>query len=522
MLARLAVLVRRSWLAVVVGLWLHQLALALLSPIAGSDWTALLDAPALTTHGLVHAALCRAPILDAALTPVIAVALALGIAALALRRWPDGRDPGDAAALLVASTLVWVIAPRAGLVYAHRATAAAELYGACAALYVAIAFTALVRRPPAISLFVAGIIAGATPRHIGTVLLCAMIANVVRTRSRAAWFALAGVAIGCFASWYASPAVYLESPDDFLRAVVVALRLPIVALAACALVVLVQLARNKLAAAPVAGIGTSVAAIFAIGAVVELSPQPDSTQLFAAAVLVAILATRTALLVGARGVVVALALLVQLQLAWTSVRVTYAMHLDAKQRIALLRRAAPGSTAVVPAYRRNHANGYVYGDDFRLARLRDRVASEVFGLRAIAIEPALYGAEPTPRIEYRAPGMAWLSGDLATSRRQAHGEIATDLEVDGRPVLAAWGDAQWLELEHHGIPPFGTDELGRVHLRGAAAGARVVAIDLATRKPVPISREDGDVVLARDHGRQVAVVACDAQRCALGAIEYLP
>ena len=132
MLARLAVLVsdRRSpapGTMVLAALWLHQLVMAYLAPLAGDDWRALVDPPAPTTHDLVLGVLVHAPFVHAIVTPVVAILLVVGTCTLALGRRVDLNR--DALAIALASTLIWLAAPRAGVDFSNRSFAAGEPTG---------------------------------------------------------------------------------------------------------------------------------------------------------------------------------------------------------------------------------------------------------------------------------------------------------------------------------------------------------------------------------------------------------
>ena len=582
----MAVLVSRRWPWLVVGgLWLHAIAIAWLAPIGGDDWAAFVgrsDGSSLVTmpvtRDLIHWSLCNVPAVHVVMTPLVAIALLFGLAALALQRLPDPRRGDDAIAVLVISSLLWIADVRTGLVYAHRATAAAELYGSCAAVWFAIVYARAggwiagpARRPPAalaaLAMLIAGVIVGATTRYLGTVVLLGLGWHLARTRPRAAWAwtGLAGVAIGIAMIWASDRSRVLDLIWDrgwwaYLHAVVVGLRAPTVIAAGVVLAVVIQLARGAIAGRPAATTSSTISLVawtvpiaIAIGAIVELSPRNDSSQqLFAAAAAVAVVACRVLIDLfddrALRRLVIGGAVVIELVVARASFRANNAARLDAAARIAALEAGAPGSVVTVPPYRKIRTSAYVLGEDFRSAELRDRVATRRFGLRAIAIEPVVHNEQPVSPIEFRAvwagPAAAgavlpsWYSADLETAREQLAGVVgrarslgltdvrleATGLTVPGADVIeAAWlesGDAverEW--IEPHG-PPFGTDALGRARLVVDGQPDAVWAIELPNRAAIRLAGDGRYFYLAAGHQSNTAIVACTGRRCALGAIVF--
>jgi Family of unknown function (DUF6056) len=587
MLARLAVLVKRGAIlvvAVVAALWVHLVALAWLSPIAGDDWRPLLDPAGLSSGTLVHAALCRVPILHVVATPLVAIALVVGIAALALRRIPLRRGE-DALALLVTSALLWMLAPRAGLVFSHRATAVSELYATCAAVWLVLGYArasgwlpgprhgvrrAIAPGAAALGMFGAGVVAASFSRHIGTALLLAIAWHLARARPRAAWAwtGLGGVAVGTVLIWYAAPPLDLDVTAGrgitaYLHSVSFALRVPAIVIAALVLVALVDLARGRIvafdrtAAGPIL-VAHGVPVAITILAIAELSPAVTPAQQFAAVAIAAIVACRviidrtedrTGLVRGnrARAVVAAAAIASQLWIARASIHVLCEADHDATARFAQLAQAPAGSIVTLPLYHRNRQGEYAFGEDLRVAELRDRIAARRFGLRAITLEPAPHGYEQSSPIEYQAitdgPPSAtlclprWYAADLVAAREQLAAALAcaraaglgdltlraVGLAVEGRAVEAAWlegGALAGIRIAAHGLPPQGTDVLGRVHLRVPEA-REIWAIDLATHVAQRLAREGDDAVLERAHQVSYALVACDARRCALGGVKFL-
>jgi len=99
-------------------------------------------------------------------------------------------------------------------------------------------------------------------------------------------------------------------------------------------------------------------------------------------------------------------------------QVSIAVAGEQRQRMAALRAAAPGTIARVPAYRTPRSR-WLWGDDFRMAAVRDQVARGLFGLAGVELEPRPIWAEPAPserfvgRADYAPPLTAPLPAELA-------------------------------------------------------------------------------------------------------------
>ncbi len=559
----------KRWpIAVVFALWAHQLVLAWLSPIAGTDWKALVDADG----GIVHLALCWLPWLHPIVTPVVAIAVVWALAALALRRWPDPRLADDAIAMVIVSSILWLAAPRAGVVFSYRAAAAAELYGTAAVLAVALVYARasgwIAGRPwspsiaGTIALVAAAFVAGLTSPHLGTMLLLAIAWHLWRSRALAsegrsrapwAWAGLVAIVAGAVISWLPDRGLSLvldRGLAGYVHAVTMALRAPAILGGATALIVMVQIARGRLGKsdnATLAVVGATLSLAIGSTAIVELSSRPDSTQLFAAVAVLAIAVTRVLHDLFAdrqlRSFTIAIAVAVQLVIANASIQALAKAYVDARNRLETLAATPKGTIAIVKPYRRISGNPYVVGEDFRGSALRDRVATLRFGLRGITIDPAVRGQEPVPALDLRSvPALAdglWFSSDLATAREgfaEAFERLASSRDVvlqaiglavpdrPGVPVVAAWLDGDEVAAVHiapRGIPPLGTDELGRIRLAVSGTPTAVWALDLGGHGAVQLARDGDTYVVPRGHQLDYAIVACDAARCALGAVIFV-
>jgi hypothetical protein len=233
--------------------------------------------------------------------------------------------------------------------------------------------------------------------------------------------------------------------------------------------------------------------------------------------------------------------------AWRSLHELAIAHADANARLTALHAAKPGELARIPALRRFRPTRYALGEDLRESELRERIASLVFGVRGIAIDPPEYGVEPVPAIELRADGTGpadaiaqlplWWSADLATARDQLESAlpaarkrgledvrlVANGLHVPGRdePVLAAWLDSDHVEglaIRAHDILRATRYAYGRARFEVPGEPTAVWAIELASGRAMRLAAEAGEYMLDIDHGASFALVACDASRCALGRV----
>ncbi|HTR54287.1 MAG TPA: DUF6056 family protein [Kofleriaceae bacterium] len=554
----MAVLVKaRTGILVLAALWLHFGAMAWLFPIAGDDWRVLVEPLSPTTHDALLTLLVRLPLTHVVLTPLVAIALVVGTCRLALGRPVDAVR--DALPLAIASAAIWLSSARTGVDLAHRASAVADLYGTCGAVWLVVALQRSAPRWFALLALLAGLLVGATSREVGTVAAIGATLYASRRRDAVTSAAAIGLVIGAVLVWTAPPAARLDllverGATRYLHDVVFALRAPIVVACSVILAVLVQIARDLRPdlETTLAISGRSLAFAIAVAAVVELSPRPDAISMFPAGVAIAVAATAVIVRLAAdrrvRQVAVAAVLLSHALIAWRSLHELAIAHGDAKKRLAVVRDTRPGEIARVPPLRRFRATPYLLGEDLHESELRDRVATMMFGVRGIAIEPLEYGVEPVPAIELRAdadgPGDAiaklptWFSADLGTARDQlaegfptarAHGLrdvrlVARGMQLPARtgtPVLAAWLDGDRIErlaIDAYDAVPATRYEFGGARLCVPGTPDEVWAIALGVGTTERLARVDGEYVLPLVHGASFAIIACDSVRCALGRI----
>ena len=551
-----------GWL--VLGLvWLHQVAIALLSPLSAEDWTTKLDGPPWPGLGQVyHALIVDHPLVHAALTPLIVASIPLALATLARGRRIRPGDGDDALLLLVLATLLWLTAPHLGLACSFRSAVAVQVVGVAVACWFVVGFAAAARAaaPPGPGVLAAlaagGVLAGATTRPIAVVTFaaCAWLARGTRRAPSAA--GLAGVAIG----------LALIAPRDLARSFGLFLdrgltgdlafydaylRVPAWTAAGVLGIWLVHalIARARGRAPARLGdrdLGVVLAAILAALALTGVALITTQLTIFATVAPGAAAATALALPLvhlarrrRPRIALVVAALAFQAVVVTSSLRALVPFHRQYEARLALLEAAAPGTIATVPPYTLHRSNPWAFGEDFKVSSLRDQVATRQFGLRGIALVPRLHGAQPVPPLVLRhevdgdAHGFPrFYSADLATARRQfadavdrvrprAARLIAPDLTVPDHPdtpVLAAWldrGRVRWWRATQDDL-----DDRGRLRL--APDPAQIDAmwrIDLERGVADRLPRgDDGTYRLAPSHSMTAAIVECRADRCALAAV----
>jgi len=216
---------RAIWL-VVGALWLHQVAIAILSPLSFEDWKTAIRGPRVTLAGVVHWVIVESRIAHAVLSPVLIVALVLGLATLARgRRLRADRD--DALLVLVIASALWLAVPQFGLACSYRFAAATHVIAMTAAVWYVVGFRAVAARARAgaaigarivVGLAIGGAIAGATTRPLATATLASCVVIAARAGAPRRWAiaGLAGVAVGTALAWLSdlhAMRIFLEQSD---------------------------------------------------------------------------------------------------------------------------------------------------------------------------------------------------------------------------------------------------------------------------------------------------------------------
>jgi hypothetical protein len=554
------VLVKRAygWL-VLAFLWAHQVAIAFLAPLVGDDWAARIDGPSATRTGeLYHALVVGSRLAHVIVTPLVVASLAPALAILARGRLRL-RERDDVMLLAVIASLLWLAVPHFGLACAMRSAVAIQIVTATVAAWYVVAFRAAARGgTPAwawAALAAGGVIAGDTTRPIAAAVLVVCGAIAWRARSWRALPALAGVAIGGVIAALpdlgpALAALATRGLDGNLRELDARLRVPAwagVAVLAIWIGRLVWLRGRGRAGRPLPDDDLALmlrAAALTVGAAAVALASADLTllQLVAPSLPAVIaLAVPVAHLARGRGVIAlgVAAIAVQAWAVGLSMRALVPAHRDFDERVAALEAAAPGSIATVPPYHEHKVNPWSAGEDFRTSELRDRVATRVFGLRGIALEPRVLGAQPVPPLvlHHELDGgdpdamPRFYSADLATAREQfAAGVrrarprravlVADGVRVPGAPapIWAAWADdgaargwSAWAD---------GIDRQGRLRIIPPPGPVTAMwSVDLERGVAAPLPRDDdGRYRLQPGRPRTAALIACTIDRCALAQV----
>jgi hypothetical protein len=565
---------RLGWLLVAV-LWLHQVAIAFLSPLSAQDWAVAINGPSWRAVGrFYHWAIVKSHLVHVIVTPLLVIALPLGLATLARGRRlrADGEDT-----LLVAviASALWLAVPKFGLACSYRQAVATHVLGLTAAVWYVIWLRAIAARARAggaigtratAGLALAGAAVGSTTWtvSIATLVACAVILSSARG-SGARWgaAALGGLIAGAALARWSEVTALLNHihalaghPDSELQAFDSQLRAPGWVGAGAATIWLAHTAwrqgRSR-AAMPLAdhdldailrATGFALATAVTGLAVTEFTSFQAIAPGAAVAVIAAIVVVHLAGTGRARFVIVGLALAIQALMITISIHALLVAHRQFDERVAALRRAPRGTIATVAPYPPDSWTGF-FGEDFQSSGLRDRVATLTFGLRGIAFIPARREFQDVPplalhhEVDGDASGFpSFYSADLATARRQftlalrPRGRRAR-LVVDhvavpdrpGEPVLAAWTDAaervvSWTLAGRE------SDREGRLRLIPSGNGLdgdggtdRILGMwsfDLATGAAQVLWRgDDGVYRLPVGHRMNAGVVACTAERCAL-------
>lgn len=564
---------RLGWLLVAV-LWLHQVAVAFLSPLSAQDWVVGINGPS-WKGGLYHWVIVKSHLAHVAVTPLLVIALPLGLATLARGRRlrADGED-----ALLVAAiaSALWLAVPRFGVACSYRLAVATHVIGLTAAVWYVIWLRAIAARARAgepistratAGLALAGVVAGDTPLPVGiaTILACVMIAGHPGGTGARRWTipALSGLVAGAaIARWADLVAVinhvhHLDrNIDGQLQAFNFQMHFPAwIGTGAVALWLVDTVWRQwrGRAARPLAdhdldvilrGIGLALATAATGIATTDFTSFQALAPGAAVAVIAAIVVVHLARASRVRFALVGLALAIQAHVIVGSISALVVAHRQFDERVAVLRRTPPGAIATVAPYPLD-GETWFFGEDFQSSTLRDRVATLTFGLRGIALAPARREFQDVPdlalhhEVDGDANGLpSFYSADLATARRQftlalrrraSRARLVVDhLAVPdrpGEPVLAAWTDAA-KQVVSWTLTGRETDRQGQLRLIPSGNGLdgdgradRVIGMwsfDLATGAAQVLRRgDDGVHRLPVEHRMNAGVVACTAERCAL-------
>lgn len=396
--------------------------------------------------------LARYPAVHVVLSPVVSIALIVGMFCVVMRRTPRSTD---LLPLGLLSALIWIGQPHAGVAWFYTQSVAMHVYGGAAAVWFVAAIRCRWRVLPL--LIVLGYIAGTSTRAIAIATLIVVLCEKPRQRI-AIWALVVGTIIG-----FARPP-YLEVGKVFRRGLdpnLFVLKLPIEEIgrivAFVGVFAVVELARRALDRGRLndieqpRGTGKAIVLYFAIVVLCIFGPKYYEATLFPATVILAIAALPWLMwFAEARGYRIALsAFAVGVHvIAWTAALVTYhRLGGEGAVRDALFRHAPPGSVAKAPPYSQILPSFFWFGEDLSTPRMRQMVAIDVYGLEDIELEPSFRRLELNPHIAISGgnwstvPSVARDQFELRKTKGELVVTNVTFRELNGRKLLLAWDEA---------------------------------------------------------------------------------
>jgi hypothetical protein len=417
---------------------------------------------------LVGYLLARAPLVHVIVSPLVAVALIVGLFTVAMRRLPRATW-SDTLGVALASATLWIAQPDAGFAWFYAPSVALHVYGAAAAAWFVApwrcGWTVPRRLWPLLAL--AGYCAGTSSRAIAAATFVGTaLALRGRVRQRWMWIAFGGLAVGTAVGFARPP--WLEIGRIVRRGFeqnlvvaklsieesgrLVALVLALVVANAC----LVATRRPAAAADERPDTGDALkwfVGWFATALLCLFGPRYYEATTFPATCMVVVAALPALLWLATarplRIVLVTFAIAVH-AFAWTMSLVQYhRFGAEGAERLAILANTPPGRVASVPPYSQVLPTFWFFGDDFDKPRTRGLVAAEVFGLQTIDVAPPFRRYERDPGIAFAlqvdavtpdqlaaaAPPSQW-SGVPPVAREQFTAFVQRLRAVTGKPVAA--------------------------------------------------------------------------------------
>lgn len=516
--------------------------------------------------------LARCRVVHALVSPVVTLGLIVGLFTVAMRRLPLATWQ-DVLGLVLASTLVWIGQPWAGVTLFHTANVAFFVYGSALMLW----FIAPVRcdwQPPRALwslLAIAGYCVGTSTRAIATATLVYFIFALRTKRAPWMWVAFAGLVIGVIVG-YASPP-WLEimkvvrrgfEPNLVGRGLLsftVAKTGELVALTAVLVLAnaalgLFNRTRAPADAAPeptdtlrwmAAWIGTEVWCLF--------GPHYDRPLVLPATCMLVVAALPylvwLARAPAIRYVLLTIAILVHAVSWWNALTRYHKHHEMADERMETLSNAKPGDTVTIHHYSPAPEDDWFLGEDLGSAQLRQLVAIDAFGLRDITVDPPYRHIDPNPGIELEletdgatpeeleaAHVPAFWANDVAAARKQFDLFVArlharaphaaarlvvknVDVPLIGsRKLYAAWADATGSMIPRVSRSSVTWSGEYTVRIYRPYAEHLTEGYVLLDGEPKAIKPRDGQVKVLPLTQQRVVIVACTADRCVLADAFY--
>lgn len=373
-----------------------------------------------TLSDLIGFALAQSTLFHTIVSPLVGVALILGLVTFATRRLPRPDAWSDVVAIILVSALIWIAAPRAGLVWFYRPNAAIQIYGVALALWVLAPYRCRwqPRGAAAWLLLAGGYFAGTSTRQLGLAALGGAIYAIQRTprteRRRWMWLGLFGLAIGTLAGFLDDPPdvrVVKRGFESSLGALNLSIREggELIALVLVLVFARLLLAKLRPAGGDRDAPDTSETARwfglwFGLSMLALFGPRYSEAMLFVPTLVLCIAALPVLVWVMAsrlRAVVVAIAVGVHLVVWPFALSIYIPAGAEYRARMATLEDAPAGGVAVLRPYRELTPSFWFFGEDWSAAGGRQLAAIKIFGLRDIELAPWYRRLESNPGLDFR-------------------------------------------------------------------------------------------------------------------------
>ena len=563
------------WAFIATVFALHA-ACAWYAPLATDDWDMLMfqrayrHAPTVrwfselvSEHGtfadVVNILVAQYRFLHPIFTPLAGLATVFGIFTLASRRLPRFDAWDDVVDVIVIAALLWLAAPRLGLVYTHRPYAAKWLYGIAVALWFLAPFRCgwHPRGWRVVLVVLAGLLAGTATRSVGISCLVAVVITLRKTQERERWMwsGLAGVVVGSTIGMIVQPfdfkgwGVMLDFYVPFDEAIELVSLLLGLAVLKILLGVFWPSQRGDAMPDARESLGFMIAWFFYLP-VMLCGPRYSQASVFGAAVILVIGAVpivRWLMTSPPLRKLITVIALTTMAIAWSlALAANLRFGAEFRERYARIK-AAPRNTVVTLApYHQIRPTFFVYGEDLQDAARRELIAASLFRLRDIHLEPEFRLLERNPQLSIRlvtegvtpqqlsdAGAPDEIATTLKTARRQfedivealrerlttpfsARLVIALDAEpLRGRELVGATYENGKLLTMRITRKPQDEESRQRIVVKPASFARRYSeAYAVIGGRTMPIKYSDGYRLQTLTTDLH-AVIVCDPQRCFL-------
>jgi hypothetical protein len=395
-----------SWTPVQADDWLHWI----WSGRHDGDSSRAVVGAFVTTHfefsDMISFVLARCREFHVLVSPAVGVLLVIGIFVVAMRRLPTATWR-DLLGVALASALIWIAQPHAGVTWFYTQSVALHVYGVAAALWFVAPFRCgwNVRRWMWPVLALVGYCVGTSTPAIATATLVGVVIAIRNLpRARWMWFALGGLAIGTVINYVRPP--WIEFGRVFRRGFepnLILMKLPIEmvgrVISLIAALVLVDLclaaagrARASLDGCPDPKDGARwLAGWFVTSVWCLFGPHHYEATFLPATCMIVIAALPYLMWLASskpiRYVIVGFAIGVHV-VVWATVLTTYhKVGKEADVRMAILQHEAKSDRIPqLEPYSQVLPSSWFFGEDLALTRLRQLVALDVFKIPDIRLE----------------------------------------------------------------------------------------------------------------------------------------